>query len=207
VSERKIAEEFFVESVVHPTDFSPESDEAFAHALAVALLRQTEFTLLHAGNQPIGEDEWTKFPRIRKTLGRWNLLAKGSPRSAIFEDLSLRVTKANLQGRTLPAIVDYLDVRPTDLIVLATEGREGLARFFRSSTAEVIARRSRTMTLFVPHGCRGFVSLDNGYVTLKRILVPVDRDPNPTAALLFATRAASMAGGEIVDIEMLRVGD
>ena len=207
MSKRKIEELFFVESVLHTTDFSPESDEAFAHALAISLVRQTEFTLLHVGNQLIGEDEWTKFPRIRETLERWNLLSKGSPRSAIFNELSVRVTKANIKGRALTGTIDYLDVHEVDLIVLATEGREGLARFIRGSTAEDIARRSRTMTLFVPHGCRGFVSLETGDVTLKRILVPVDSNPSPTAALLFATRAASLAGGEAVDLQMLRVGE
>ena len=204
--ERKVEELFFVESVLHPTDFSAESDEAFAHALAVALVRRTEFTLLHAGRQMIGEDEWTKFPRIRETLERWNLLSKGSPRSAIFDELSVRVTKANMRGPALAATVDYLEKHPADLVVLASEGREGLARFIRPSTAEVISRRSRTMTLFVPHGCRGFVSLEDGEVTLKRILVPVDSHLNSTAALLFATRAASIASGEVVDIQMLHVG-
>jgi len=206
VTDMKTEELFFVESVLHPTDFSSESDEAFSHALAVALMRRTEFTILHAGNQLIGEDEWTKFPRIRDTLERWNLLSKGSPRSAIFDELSVGVTKANVKGRSLAAAVDFIEKHPTDLIVLATEGRDGLARFLRTSKAEAISRRSQTLTLFVPHGCRGFVSLENGDVTLKRILVPVDSEPNPTAALLYASRAALLAGGEAVDIQMLRVG-
>lgn len=196
----------FVESVLHPTDLSPESDEAFAHALAVALFRRTAFTLLHVGNQPFGEVEWTKFPRIRETLERWNLLSEGSARSATFEELSVRVRKASLRGRALPATINYLDENPADLVVLASEGREGLARFIRPSTAEAVARRSHTMTLFVPHGCRGFVSLEDGSVTLKRILVPVDSEPSPETALLLATRAASLAAGEGVEIEMLRVG-
>jgi nucleotide-binding universal stress UspA family protein len=199
-------EMFFVESVLHPTDFSPESDEAFAHGLAIALVRQTEFTILHAGSELIGEDEWTKFPRIRETLEKWNLLSKDSPRSEIFEKLSVAVKKANIKGRALASILDYLDTHPTDLIVLATEGREGLARFIRGSTAEGIARGSETMTLFVPQGCRGFVSLESGDITLKRILVPVDFDPDPATALLYAARACSLAGGEVVDIQMLRVG-
>ena len=33
----------FVHSVFHPTDFSPASNLAFAHALAIALLRETSF--------------------------------------------------------------------------------------------------------------------------------------------------------------------
>ena len=38
-----------VDSVLHPTDFSSASDTAFAHALAIALIRKTKFTILHVG--------------------------------------------------------------------------------------------------------------------------------------------------------------
>jgi nucleotide-binding universal stress UspA family protein len=39
------------------------------------------------------------------------------------------------------------------------------------------------MTLFVPYEGRGFVSLGNGTVALKKILIPVDHDPDPLIAI------------------------
>src|SRR5512145_1885613 len=39
----------FVRAVLHPTDFSPASEAAFAHALAIALVRETKLWILHAG--------------------------------------------------------------------------------------------------------------------------------------------------------------
>jgi nucleotide-binding universal stress UspA family protein len=36
----------FIGTVVHPTDFSPASERAFAHALAVALVRRAQLIIL-----------------------------------------------------------------------------------------------------------------------------------------------------------------
>ena len=88
----------FVNSVFHPSDFSPESANAFAHALAIALIRRTEFAILHSARDHLGEDEWTRFPPVRATLERWGLLEKGSPRSAVFDALAVRVEKVSLQS-------------------------------------------------------------------------------------------------------------
>ena len=54
----------FVQTIFHPTDFSPESEEAFAHALAIALFRKGEITLVHAGDEYLDGDDWQKFPAV-----------------------------------------------------------------------------------------------------------------------------------------------
>ena len=198
----------FVESVFHPSDFSETSESAFAHALAIALIRQSDFTVLHAGRDSLGENEWTKFPAVRVTLERWGLLEPGSPRSAVFDELAVRVKKVAVQGLApVAAMLDYLDENPTDLIVLATEGREGLPRWLRRSVAERIARRSRALTLFVPTAVRGFVAEEDGRICLRRILIPVDRRPSPQAAVVYASRAAAALGDGPVEIFLLHVGD
>ncbi|MDB4433291.1 universal stress protein [bacterium] len=198
----------FVHSVFHPSDFSPESENAFAHALAIALIRRTELAILHAGRDFLAEDEWTRFPSVRATLERWGLLEEGSPRSAIFDALAVRVKKVNLKSLSpLAAALDYLERHLTDLMVLATEGRDGLPRWIRPSLAERLARRSATKTLFVPNSARGFVSLEDGDLRMRRILVPVDHQPNPQAAMAYALRATALSGGAPVEILLLHVGD
>jgi nucleotide-binding universal stress UspA family protein len=67
----------FIASVVHPTDFSPASQRAFAHAMAVALIRRASLTLLHVSSD--GTGEWSGFPAVRETLERWHLLSRGAP--------------------------------------------------------------------------------------------------------------------------------
>ena len=57
----------------------------FAHALAMALVRQTELTILHVVSEDEAVDVWTDFPPVRSTLERWGLLPAGSPRSAVAD--------------------------------------------------------------------------------------------------------------------------
>lgn len=196
----------FVKTILHPTDFSPESAAAFAHALAICLFRQGEITLLHAGDEYLDGDDWQKFPAVRDTLVRWKLLEPNSPKAAVFRDLGIRVNKVSAIGDPLEASLDYLVDNPTDLMVMATEGREGLPRWVQQSTAETLARQTGINTLFVPHGAPGFVSPD-GDLSLRRILVPVASQPDPRAALVYAGRATLLSGGDPVEITVLHVGN
>ncbi len=114
-----------VESILHPTDFSLASDRAFAHALAIALLRQTELTILHVNPHQESNVDWKRYPSVRQTLERWGLLEVGSSRSAVFDQLQVKVRKMALRNSSpVIATTDFLCHEPADLIVLATEGRE-----------------------------------------------------------------------------------
>ena len=196
----------FIETVVHPTDLSPASERAFAHALAIALVRRARLTLLHvsADDRP----DWGEFPAVRRTLERWGLLERDSSRGAVLEQLGLKVTKRTISG-VFPAraVVDYLDEDPADLLVVATEGRDGAVRWLHGSVAEAMARRSKTMTLFVPaHAEKSFVSLADGTLTLNNVLLPIDRTPDPSAAIEFARRVADIGGDGTATISLLHVG-
>jgi len=198
----------FVSSVLYATDFSPGSENAFAHALAISLLRQTRLWLLHAGRKELGGEDWQKFPPVRATLERWGLLEPGSPRSAVFEEFRVRATKIVLEARDpLDAMVDFIEEKQPDLLVVGTESRTGLPRWLESSGAEKLARHSRTMTLFVPNGARGFVSAEDGSTSLRRILIPVDAQPDPAGAAEVAARVARAIGDAPVAIHFLHVGD
>ena len=196
----------FIKTILHPTDFSPESEEAFAHALAICLFRRGELTLLHAGDEYMDGDDWQQFPRVRETLTRWKLLPPGSSRAAVFHELGIRVSKVSAKGDPLSATLEYLSDSPTDLMVLATAGREGLPRWMHRSKAESLSRATGIKTLFVQHGARGFVSL-GGELTLRRILVPVAAEPDAKPALVYAARSTLLAGGDPVDLVALHVGE
>jgi nucleotide-binding universal stress UspA family protein len=194
--------------VFHPSDFSEASQNAFAHALALSLLRETELTILNVGGKGPSEEVWTSFPGVRPTLERWGLLEEGSPRSAVFEKLSLRVKKVSVKGsNALSTILKYLGEDPADLIVLATRHREGVPGWLTKKVSTPLARKSGTMTLFVPEGTKGMVDPEDGRVSLKRILVPVDRRPNPQGAIEIAARTAKIVGQGTVEITLLHIGD
>lgn len=197
----------FVSSVLHATDFSPASERAFAHALAVAIVRRASLTLLHVAADAHGD--WRRFPAVRKTLERWKLLPPGSAQEDVFDALGVSVTKAQVSSRfPARAVSGYLEAHPADLLVVATEGREGAARWLHGSAAEAMARRSHTMTLFVPDDApRSLVALADGSLTADNLLVPVDHSPDPGSALEFARRVAEIGGDGHTRITLLHVGE
>jgi nucleotide-binding universal stress UspA family protein len=192
----------FIKSIFHPSDFSKASELAFAHALAISLLRQTQLVIMHARR---GErEDWSRFPAVRKTLARWNLLEPGSHPFEVFRRLGIAVIKVSTQGDPVRASIHQIEKQQPDLVVLATRGSHGLPRWLKPSVAQAIAHRTDAMTLFVPRGCRGIVSTD-GVIHLRRILLPVDHQPDAQEAVIRAVRAAEAFGDETVDLVTLHV--
>ena len=172
-----------IKTVLHPSDFSDVSLLAFAHALKTALITGSKLSFIHVAKD---EPERAEFPGVREILERWKVLPPNSPRSAVAE-LGIDVAKIVGCGPS-PAevILEYLKRHTADLIVLATHHRGG--DWLHQSVAEPVARKSGEMTLFVPAGARGFVSLEDGSVLLRTILIPVAAKPSPEAAIAGAVR-------------------
>jgi len=198
----------FIRSVFHPSDFSEASRNAFMHAMAIVLYYHGGLTVLHVASSGEPKSVWLDSPLVRETLERWRLLEPDSERAAVYSKLSMQISKIIIRSDTLlEPILNGLEKNPSDLLVLATEGRQGLPRWLKPSVAEGVSRRVKVMTLFVPATTRGFVDPDDGFISLKRILVPVDHHPDPAQAILSAARAAVMSHEENVQILLLRVDD
>jgi nucleotide-binding universal stress UspA family protein len=174
------------QDVLHPTDFSEGSRVAFHHALKAALLTKSMLTLLNVS--PDGSTEWADFPGVRETLERWGLLPAGSPRSAVAQ---LGINARKIVARDddpVDAVLGYLKQHQVDLIVLATHQREGRVRWLGKSVSQPVAQRAEEMTLFIPGDCDGFVSANDGSVSLQRVLIPVATSPRPQPAIDAAVR-------------------
>ena len=195
--EKRLGRNFII---FHPSDFSPASEVAFGHALKIALQSKAKLDLMHV-EPTLSPDKpyWLDFPAVRATLARWGVLPDGVGRQEVAK-VGLRIRKI-LKSSTDPVETMLRHFRrfPPDLIVLATHQREGLTRWLHQAVAEPLARRSGAMTLFIPHEGRGFVSVDDGTVTLKRILIPIDHVPRPQTALrraLLLARGLNCVAGE-----------
>lgn len=192
-----------VDFVLHPTDLSEASLVAFHHALALAIRRGAQFTLLHAVGRR-ATDNWVDFPSVRHTLATWR-------RAGTTGHLEDRIRRSSISKLEVPvrdpvaACREYTEGHPVDMIVLATEGRSGLSRLIRASRAERLAREAGLFTLFVPAGCRPFVDGTTGTVTLRRILVPIDPATDPRPAMLRAVQSAALLDDPSLEITLLHV--
>ena len=181
-----LLEEVGVKSIFHPSDFSEASEVAFAHALKIALVAGATLTMLHV--EESHSTEWQEFPGVRDTLERWKLIPMGSSKSVVGK-LGIKVKKVIASSKDpVKACLDFLEKHPEDLVVLAVHQREGRARWLEKSVGEPIARGAGQMTLFIPHGVKGFVSRQDGSISLRNILIPVTRKPSPQPSVEAAAR-------------------
>jgi nucleotide-binding universal stress UspA family protein len=186
MSDTKLLEGIKVESIFHPSDFSVASEVAFAHALKIALVARAKLTMLHVEASPSAK--WQDFPGVRDTLERWKLIPKGSPKSAVGQ-LGIDVGKVISSSKDpVKACLRFLKKHPADLIVLAVRQYEGRMRWLNKSVGEPIARGSGQITLFTPHGVEGFVSREDGSISLRNILIPATSKPRPQPSVEAAAR-------------------
>jgi universal stress protein family protein len=199
-----ISETIKLESIFHPSDFSVASEIAFVHALKIALVTQARLSMLHA--TPDSKLEWQDFPGVRDTLERWKLIPKGSPRSSVGL-LGIEICKVITASKhPVKACLHYLRNHPADLIVLAVHQHEGRMRWLEKSVGEPIARGAGEITLFIPHGVEGFVSREDGSVSLRHILIPVASKPRPQPAMEAAVRVTRNFQLPAGTVTLLHVG-
>jgi nucleotide-binding universal stress UspA family protein len=192
--------------VLHPTDFSESDASAFAHALRIALAGQEQLALLHV--RKANEDfSWDDFPRVRATVLRW-MHQLPPEKQQELEPGKMEVVKYTKPGDDPAAsVADYLRDRPADLMVLATHQYDGIDRLLHKPTAMPMARYAGLKTLFVPRIGEGFVSVENGAVTLKRVLVPVDFKPDPQIALDAAVSLLHLLKATDAEITIIHMSD
>jgi nucleotide-binding universal stress UspA family protein len=149
---------------------------------------------------------WDQFPHVRDTLEKWGAL----PESASFKDvenLGVGVRKVTITGTNpVTSILAELRMIPEDLMVLGTHGHSVIDRWIHGEVGSKLTRLARTMSLFFPPNCQGFVDLKTGAAAISRILVPVDERLDPQPALEAATELVKLFGSRPVTISLLHVG-
>lgn len=133
--------------ILHPSDFSPVSNAAFAKAVDIAKAERAELLLVHvlAPIAPVVGDGYVS-PRTYEQLER----AARTQAQKRLDALKARATKAGVRAATLLVdgvawheLVRIARSRRIDLVVMGTHGRSGLAKFFLGSVAErVVASAS-----------------------------------------------------------------
>ena len=204
IIEKKLARNFVI---FHPSDFSAMSEVAFGHALKIALQSKAKLDIMHVETDLSPDKQyWRDFPAVRTTLARWGILPEGVGRDQVAK-AGLRIRKTLEAGADpLKTMLRHFRKLPPDLIVLATYQRGSIERWLHKAVAEPLARRSGAMTLFVPSEAKGFVSVKDGSVTLKKILIPIDHDPDPRTSLSKASLLARGLDRIAGEIRLVHVG-
>jgi nucleotide-binding universal stress UspA family protein len=194
-------------TIVHPTDFSESGTAAFVHALRIALSAKCKLYLVHVAetNEP---EEQDGFPHVRATLAHWHLLDAKVASAEVANRLGLHVAKIGFAKHDpVRSLLYFLDRHATDLLVLATHGRDGIARWLQGSIAEKLSHTARVPTLFFPPNANGFVDQGTGEIHLSRVLIPVDHSPLASSALATVEDFVKLLGAEKAKIDLMHVGN
>jgi nucleotide-binding universal stress UspA family protein len=192
-----------VSSIAHPTDLSPQGIPAFEHALSLALANRCRLDLLHV-DDPGATPDWDDFPHVRQTLERWGILPPGAPVEAIEQSTGVTVRKVGIRDRgPVEGLAHYLGEKHADLIVMATHGRAGIDRLVNSSVTADLVHTLGVPTLILGPAARSFVDPANGRLAIRKVLVPVDHDPDPHAALEVIEQ---IAGNLSLSLDLVHVG-
>ncbi len=119
-------------------------------------------------------------------LVRWNMLGKDAPYDHWEEELDLQVSSVSITARNARAgVLEFLDDRQCELVVLATHENRALTRWLDVSVHQGVLRKARMMSFFLRDGSRGFVDVGTGALALKKVLIPID-GALPMRSLRFA---------------------
>lgn len=133
-----------IKRLLIPTDFSATSDIAFHYGLDVALRHGASVHLLHViDDARLGiatpEGFYTEMPGLSTTLIK-DATAALARLAAHGRGLELQVTTQVIVGRPVDEITRVATARGTDLIVMGTHGRSGVAHLMLGSVAELVLR-------------------------------------------------------------------
>lgn len=189
-----------VKKVLHPTDFSDASDRALPHALEFATRFNAKLTILHVRTLFAGEgmaEDFVQFGMEENTKYLEAELQELSGRLG-----TSRVVKTVLRTgvSAASAILEFSEQDGSDLIVMGTQGRSALGRFFLGSVAEKVVRHASVPVLTVAQRQEGYRD-DPNY---RKILATFDFSEHSRKAVLQAREIAEIYGAEL---EVLNVVD
>lgn len=193
-----------IQSIAHPTDFSPEGQIAFEHALRLALVNRCRLDVLHVHN-PDDDSDWDLFPHIRPILQRWGFLEDGATAADILGKTGVAIHKVEIRdSETDDGLLRFMRNHLPDLIVMASHGRTGVSRWLGGSLSAELAHETLIPTLIFGPAAKPFVDGHSGQIALKTVLVPVDHDPAPQNAVRLL---GSLLEGIAVDLDFIHVGE
>jgi nucleotide-binding universal stress UspA family protein len=146
-----------LKEILVPTDFSDTADAALDYAFLLAERFSASVQLLHVLDDPFitdglaAEAYITEAPAARTAMLR-DARERLAHRAEAPPPASVRIGCEVLFGNGATTIANYAAARGSDLIVMGTHGRSGLAHLLLGSVAERLVRSAPCPVLTVRHG-------------------------------------------------------
>lgn len=192
--------------ILVPTDLSDEAGLPFAHAVRLAVDTRGTVTALHASTPGVTPN-WSSLPTAQDLLVRWGVLGAQDGRAA-YQRLGMHVRMRADEGTDpVNAVASEVSRELTDLLVLGTEARSGLDRWFSASTSEPMARAAAVPALFLPRSTAGLFDVETGAPRLHHVLVPRPTGETQRETLVALDRLASALGVQRLQVTFLHVGE
>ena len=149
-----------IRTILAPTDFSDASQEAVQAASDLALTFGAELVLVHVvsalpsfrGNIAPTAPGFNIDMFQRDLIADWGQELEALAGQLRAGDKEKRVRTIIKEGDPGGNIVELAEKEDVDLVVIATHGRTGFARFVFGSVAEKVVRRSSRPVLVIPAG-------------------------------------------------------
>jgi universal stress protein A len=139
-----------IKVILHPTDFSPRSEQALQLACALARDAGARLIVLHVLERPLIVYSGVALappappPSEEERRKRREQLEQVRP-----ADPAVVIERRLEEGDPATAIVQVAQETGCDLIVMGTHGRTGLARLLMGSVAEKVVREAPCLVLTV----------------------------------------------------------
>jgi len=165
--------------ILVPTDFSVQSNEAYAFAKRIAERFAASLHLVHAFEDPVATAAITgamyaPLPASLRDKMLRDIEQRLAERMPPDDRARMRGTTEIITGPTATTIVECAEATGSDLIVMGTHGRTGMAHLLLGSVAERVVRTASCPVLTVR---------ETPGRTIRRILVPTDFGATADAAL------------------------
>lgn len=181
------------ERILVPTDFSDVSLRALEYAKGLARPSDAAILLAHVSEpvSPVTPPEVIWFDQF---TGRQAEEARLHEFGAELNSQGFHAGTASLMGPVQTELLALAERENSDLIVMGTHGRGGLARFFLGSETESLFRRASCPILAVGPEAR---VVDAALWQPREILCACDFDPDSVTTVAYAHRLALSLGARL----------
>lgn len=191
-----------IDRILYPTDFSEAARQALPWAAELARRFGAELHVLHALSLHAADPASLEgaFPLPEEVFDEWTDHAEGALEEAAAPAREAGVTVRQEVRRSIAAsaaILDYVDERDIDLVVMGTHGRRGLRHLALGSVVEEVLRFSACPVLAVRKREVEDPAGGEDVPGLGRILVPVDFSDDADRALEYGVDVAREEGSHL----------